>query len=289
MPSFRSARLSSLRVPLNGAAAQDLAGALGSAQDDEIALLKTAALASSIERCPDDALDDLGLFYKRPRSPRETNDDTAYRARLAAQAVVFWESAGLASGLEMIFAPYTTNRVQVMNEVEDSGMWDSGSYPSRVFFLWDAKTSLATDLEPEPVWGTMDGTWGDGGLWGLYYDASDPYTSPSFGVADLDYVKREIRAAKGAQAYPVVLAISLDYGSDGGAFWGSLGASGETPLWASSGAPAWGDMPADSSKYLLIPIGEIWGQETSLYGESTPRWVDDGSTWGNFYPPSGGW
>lgn len=290
MGTFVTARLVELsrQAPMHdGPEGRAFQTAMGQAQDDETALLRVAALARSHVHAPDDALDVIGEAYQRPRAPRETNNATAYRARLG-DAFGYWESAPRISGLGAWHRPYDLGGVVTVYSDHDT-VWDDGLWSSRVFFIWDAVTDIGIDLEADGDWDDPDpGTYDDGGLWDLFYDAADPYTGPSFGVADLDWVRREVRRGKGAQAYPVWIGVSLAASDDGGVFWDSLNALGEPGTWDEPGSPTWDDIGADGD-YVFLPLGEVWGDE-AFYGGGPGLWDGDDSTWRGFVPPdAGGW
>ncbi len=68
-----------LRVPNRGEFGQLLAGEIGKARDEELALLRVAALSRLPARCPDDALDAVGEAVQIERYPAETHN--SYRGR----------------------------------------------------------------------------------------------------------------------------------------------------------------------------------------------------------------
>lgn len=86
-----------MRIPHRGPTGLALAAAIGREQDAELALARVALLCRASQRCPDDALDLLGLWYRLPRYPGE--DDATYRARLVA-AWETWALAGSPEGVE---------------------------------------------------------------------------------------------------------------------------------------------------------------------------------------------
>jgi hypothetical protein len=293
MGTFALARLQSLRAALNGPNGRAWATSLGAAQDAEALLLREVGRSRSIQRCSDDALDPvIGSAYRRARAPREMFDDggnegnDAYRARLS-NAWPFWESAPTTGatdpdnlGLASLFDVYATisrrSPVVVMSAYAASPAY---TWFSEVFFVWPGP------LFQDNPWGFIDGggstsAWGDGGLWGLAYDRADPFDTLFFGVADLDWFKREIRLCKGAQAKPVWIAVGTGLDNAGwSAMWGDGG------LWGDGGT--WGNPAASSIVYLAL--SHVWGEE-QWYGGGPGLWGTPGDTWeDSFEPPSGGW
>src|SRR5262249_4076804 len=156
---------------------QAWATALGGAQDDELATARVSGLVRSVSHAPDDALDVLGQGLQRPRAPCETSLDD-YRARLL-DAWPFWEGAPTLSGLTSIPAPYMAlgDTFAVHNDA-DGFFWGGGAWFSRVAGVVVGGHRFA----PDGSWGVaLTNTWGDGGLWGLAFEPTDP--SFGFGVA----------------------------------------------------------------------------------------------------------
>lgn len=272
--SFAANRRRALRAPLAGPNGQAWATALGSAQDDEMVPLRVAAVARSTLKAPDDALVPVvGAGYLLPIAPREMLNLPAYRARLAS-AWPFWESAPLAvGGVTTLLEVYTPTGQPPSGALIYSGA--AAGVPG-----WYSVYSVVwpSYLQPDGTWGSS-GTWGDGGLWGIAYDPANPFTAPSFGVADADWIRREIRTIKGASAYPVVIAIGLGFDSHGSAtMWGDGG------TWGDGGV--WGD--PDPSLVVYLTIGHVWGEELR-YGGGLGLWGELGDTWDDFEPPTGGW
>ena len=96
--TFAAYRLARLRPPLNGPQGETWANVLGGIQDQELALLRVAALSRFPATCPDDGLDLLGQAFDLGRFPGESND--AYRARLAAA----WPTYDIAGSAQAIVA-----------------------------------------------------------------------------------------------------------------------------------------------------------------------------------------
>jgi hypothetical protein len=89
--SFETWNPEQLPIPVGGDFGEAYAAALGQMQDAELALLRVALLCRFPARCPVDALELLGSWYRLPRYPGESDD--VYRARLVA-AWETWEEAG---------------------------------------------------------------------------------------------------------------------------------------------------------------------------------------------------
>jgi len=96
MAGFITYRVAKLKPPLNGDQAETWATALGSVQDEELALLRVAALSRFPATCPDDGLDLLGQAFALPRLPGQSND--SYRQTLA-NAFPTYELGGSISGV----------------------------------------------------------------------------------------------------------------------------------------------------------------------------------------------
>lgn len=279
--SFITQRIALTKVPLNGPKGEEWATVLGGAQDAEMVQLRTAGIARSVTRTPDDALDDLGSLYSLPRAPREGTDATggssdAYRARLA-RVWSFRGQAPLTSGIVALLGVYSSSTAQVYS---GGAAGAPAAWFSEFTIVWpntDFNAAMA-----DSTWGDLDfdgnaSVWGDGGLWGLAYVGTSK--EGSFGIVDLDWLKRQLRAIKGAQAYPTVLYLGLGvdaHGSSG--MWGDGGA------WGDGGV--WGD-PATS--VVRIILGHTWSEET-MFGVVGPGlWGTPGDVWDTFEPPTGGW
>jgi len=235
--------------------------------------LRVAAVARTTSKSPDDALIPVvGAAYVLPLAPRETLNLAAYRARLGTTpgAWAFWESAPTTTGIASIFSPYGGGAIVVNANAAGWSWW------SEFGIVWPS--SLQTD----GTWDSGSVTWDDGGLWDLFFDPANPFTAPSFGVADLDWLKREIRKDKGGASYPVVLAIGL-----------GLDPGGSSPLWDDSSL--WDQDPGsvwdtNDAPVALIPLGHVWGEEINIYGAGGPStWDAAGDSWDDFAPPTGGW
>lgn len=289
MSTFAENRRLALPIMLRGPEGRSWALALGGAQDEEAARLRVAGVARSLTRAPDDALDDIGSIYARPRAPRETSQDNDYRGRLKRQAWTFWKQAPQLSGLAEIGYPYTRTDTTagqggatlVWHNAHELWLTTPTSYFSACFgLLW------GPDIQPDYVWSTAPGeTWGDGGLWGLFYDPGSAYFSPSFGVEDLDYFKREIRKAKGAQAYPVALIVSTRFDAADAlpGVWGEPATWGDGSFWEDLAS-----LFGSQDSWFVIWLGHVWGEE-AYSGGGPGLWGTPGDTWDSFEPPSGGW
>ncbi len=78
--TFAAYRVAKTLPPLAGPQGETWGSVLGAAQDNELALLRVAALSRFPRYCPDDGLDPLGLAFLLPRYPNEAS--SSYRARL---------------------------------------------------------------------------------------------------------------------------------------------------------------------------------------------------------------
>jgi len=299
--SFVTQRIAVTRVPLNGPKGEEWATVLGGAQDQELAVLRVAGIARSLTKAPDDALDDIGAAFSLPRAPREAPvggvDSGQYRTRLAGGrsaegptfpgAWGFWQEAPLVSGITSIFDVYADQSRTATIPPRPAQVVQSNpvGWFSEFTVVWPSEL-VADDNWDAPF--DLDGNealYDDGGLWDIEYTPDNPTQDGSFGVADLDWIKRQLRAAKGAQAYPTVLSIALD----------RFDAEGFTALWDDGGTwddgGIWDD-PSASTFLAMIPLGRTWGDE-AIYGGG-PGVYDDGGTWDDgvldgLVAPSGGW
>ncbi len=233
-PTFVSVRLAELRDPMNGPQAQALARALGSAQDDEMARLRVAALARLPLYCPDDALDGVGRWLNIERFPSETDD--AYRDRIK-EAWATWKIAGSADAIVKSLQAYGITDVQVVSD------YDFGSTHDYSMFVVILGPDFGTLAFEEQTWGTF--SWGDDSTWGS--TATEEQR---------DQIIGQILKWKSAHSVPVF--VCLDFG--GGFIWG-------VSEWGD--ASTWGD-PDPCLWYLANIWGEsmVWGE--SVWG--TGRW-----------------
>lgn len=278
MGSFKEARLAEvLPTVVAGPDGEALARVFGQAEDDDQALLTDGILARFAHRAPDDALDEVGRVYLRPRAPTpEANDPDAYRTRLAEQAWPHWETAPLKTGgMVTLFSPYGEGFEPTCFSNGDAVFDGNLAWFSRVFWIWEGV------LGGDGAWDDGTPLWDDGGLWDIYYDASTP---EGFGVPDLDYVRRDVRRSKSGQAYPVWIGVGLTIAGDGGPFWDSPGG-----LWDDPDAPDWDTFAVDGD-FTFLPLGHVWEEEELFYGGGPGTWDGDpDDVWDDFYPPSGGW
>lgn len=280
--TFRKARLEELPCFLDGTEGRAYAIVLGDRQDTEVRLLIDGMLMRFPARCPADALDLLGATFETRRAPSpEALDDPAYTARIAA-AWDTWESAPTMGGVRDIFAPYggvPANGNVVVFSNSDAAFDGNAAAFTRVFVITGSGVFNGIDGD----W--MDpGTWGDGGLWDFYFDPAGP---TGLGVADYDWIKRELRLRKGAHAYPVFVAVGQGQEADGGPFW-------DSPNVIPPGGPAHWDTvitswDATAYPHAFLPIGRTWDDQTEFYGLGSAAWDTPGLTWDGFVPPSGGW
>jgi len=261
--TFVEARLAELDPKRNGPQGQAFARALGAAQDVEIRLATDAALFRYATRAPTDHLDAVGEGYLRRRAPRETEDHEAYRARIGA-AWAFWEKAPRLTGFVEAMTPYFEGDFRpIWLNNADGAIGGALGWYSRAWGAW------CGTFEPDATWDEDAGTWDDGGLWNIFFDPADPYTAPSFGVADLAWVRAEYALIKGSTAYPVVIALGLAVDAlDSGPVWGDGG------TWDDGGD--WDDPDPGALVYLrLLPV---WNEE-EIDGNGAASWDTPGDTW----------
>ena len=162
-PTFVSDRLAELPVCRRGPQGIAWAKAMGEGQDQEMALLRVAALSSLPLYCPDDALDAAGTWAAIPRLPGEAHGTTTsgYRGRLCAT----WPTklkAGTKGGIIDSLQAAGFANVEVFNKHE----YDPGAEWWSMFSVqFDASHST-----PAIALGTWDGdplveTWDTPGLW----------------------------------------------------------------------------------------------------------------------------
>lgn len=272
---FVTARLAEVApTVVGGPEGESIARVLGGYEDAENTLLIDGVLMRYPPRAPNDALDEVGRVFLRPRAPTpEATDHAAYRTRLAETSWTHWETAPFqVGGMQSVFTPYDASNLPAVYSNSDKA-FDSNTWFSRVFWIWD------NALSPDDAWDVGSPTWDDGGLWDIFFEPGS-----GFGVADYDFIKREIRQAKGSQAYPVFIAVGLS--SDGGGpFWDSPG-----PAWDAGSPSAWDAFPLDG-EFTYLPLGRVWEEETLFYGGGVGVWDGDpADIWEEgFVPPTGGW
>ena len=182
--TFARARLDELPVELNGIEGQGLAAAVGQAQDDEVALLRIAALSDTPNACPDDALDGLGGWYSIGRFAGES--DAVYRARVTG-AWPTWKEAAAPQAILDSLAAFGIPNVVILNDC-DRSFWSGAWYSRFEVFL------MPTGLPYGPL--------------------VAPFTAPvSFGTTatpdQVRAIKRQILKWKSATAYPVKIGVLL--------------------------------------------------------------------------------
>lgn len=190
MMGFRDYEPAVLRIPNRGPFGQQLAAACGALRDEEIALTRLALLSRIPSRCPDDALDALGRFFRIERYAAET--DASYRGRLEV-AWETWENAGSDEGIETQIAAAFGCDV-------------------RVWPIWDA------DFGPDPRAAYSE-------FWIIIGPALGTYTGTS---AQKVALKRIILKWKSTHGYPVEILVLGGAGPVLG--WGVVGSPAVQPL-----------------------------------------------------------
>jgi len=117
MPSFREWR-QDLNDPRRGADGIAWANSVGVVQDEELALLRVAALARLPKYCPDDGLDLLGKWFELPRYPGTTDD--AYRAQIVAVFPTYVEDGSPQAIVDQLHA-FGIADVRVVLEEQNHG------------------------------------------------------------------------------------------------------------------------------------------------------------------------
>lgn len=189
-PTFVSDRVAELPTALRGAQGVAWATGMGRGQDNEMALLRVAALARLPVYCPDDALDGVGQWMLIPRLDGEPNGTitSGYRGRLCA-AWAIWKKAGTPQSVIDSLVAYGIKDVAVY--LDYTGVWMPGEWYSRFWVV----------LGPVMPWEPMVlGTWviGDGGTLGS-----------SATLAEVKSVKRQILQWKDVRGYPVSVVLNF--------------------------------------------------------------------------------
>ena len=237
----------------------------GQAKDTELGLLKEAVKARWPTVGPDDALYFQGRDRDILQAPVETSAE--YRLRLSAAPDLWNPWGGTPKGLEDRFNPYGLPSGTAVVSLDNWQITTDGNsdWFSRVFILVDSNVGTGAHWFTDGLWNDP-GNWDDLGVW-----------DSSATVADLDYLRKSIRAWKSAQSYPVWIAVLL-IGGDNDGFW-------DFP------AGLWGD-PGDWTDSTLgltyWRLGEVWGEEV-WYGGGPSFWDEAGDVWSDFVAPSGGW
>lgn len=199
--TFATYRVSQLRPPLNGPQGETWATVLGGIQDQELALLRVAALSRLPATCPDDGLDLLGLAYALPRLPGQSH--ASYRATLQAAWPTYEEGGSPQSVVDALVA--------------------LGYHDVLVLEVWRAPAPFlpetsATDYSEFYIFlGPGYGTTGIvqlilGSAWNLGISGSGLTLGSSMTATQLLAAKRAILRWKAAHGRPV--KISLLFGAD---------------------------------------------------------------------------
>jgi hypothetical protein len=116
--TFVGMRLRTLPTPLSGPNGQASAHALGSAQDDELAMLSVVGKLRSPVRIDSTAIDDVGVGYQIPRYASQS--DAAYQAAIIA-AWQTWAEAGSPQAIIDQLHAYGVSDVRVVQEETNHG------------------------------------------------------------------------------------------------------------------------------------------------------------------------
>lgn len=187
--TFVSDRVAELVTALRGTQGEAWATGMGRGQDDEMELLKTAALARLPQYCPDDALDGVGEWMLIPRLDGEPDGTTTtgYRGRLCA-AWSIWKLAGAPQSVIDSLVTYGIQDVAVFLDYE--GAWMPGDWYSRFWVV----------LGPVTPWEPMLlGTWvlGEGTL------------GSSATRDEVISVKKQVLQWKDVRGYPVAVVLNF--------------------------------------------------------------------------------
>ncbi len=188
--TFARWRTSKLLPPIAGPMDELFAAVFGAAQDEELALLRVAALSRLPATCPDDGLDLLGQTFVLERVPDESHD--SYRARLQA-AFSTYELAGAPDALEASLRLYGFEDITIVRAEN---------------FFYEAINYSAFGVELGPDFGTTGITadaWG-AFPWGDPLKTWGSTATPS----QLSAVVRQILKWKAAHGLP--LAFTLLFG-----------------------------------------------------------------------------
>jgi hypothetical protein len=244
--SYALNRLAELAPSLNDDEGQAFARALGGAQDDELLLLRVAALCRLVAFCPDDALDGVGAWLNIERFPGEVDGTalppTGYRGRLLA-AWETWAKAGSAQAIIDSLNGWGLPDVAVFGTPEwpyidplDPATWIKGSY-SNIFPVIGpdfGSTGIGPQLWGSFNWGDPDMTWGS-----------------SATPAQIAQIEGQILKWKFASSLPVKVVLTF-----GGQFvWG---------VSEFGGPDTWGDVGGESPCQWLM--SNVWGADM-LWGE----------------------
>ncbi len=228
-PTFVSNRIDELPVCFRDPEGEAWATGMGSVQDDEAALLRTAALSGLPQYCPDDALDYVGGWMAIPRLDGEVNGTltTGYRGRLC-NAFPIWKLAGAPQSVIDSLVAYGIEDVQVYLDYE--GAYMPGDWYSR---FW-------VGLGPTMPWTPMRL-----GVWVL----GEPGTLGSSATVDeVRAVKKNVLQWKDVRGYPVAVVLNF------------LGIEPPVGVDATLGASIIGG----GSQFVSWKMGKIYGLDTFM-------------------------
>lgn len=221
MSTFVRSRLDELPPYLAGPEGEGLATALGSAQDDELPLLRAAAVSDLPDLCPDDALEGSHTVGDWFALERYAGDDTVtYRERVKA-AFSTWRKAGGAVAIE--------------DQINAAFGCDC-----RVWPVWEAKFC-----------GPADGSW-----YSMFAVIIGPELGTFVGTSEqFVAAKRIVLKWKATHGYPVVIYMLTGAGPVLG--WGVVG--GAQPLALGSftlgGAAVFPVRIGRTLNYTMAPLG----------------------------------
>lgn len=187
-PTFVSNRIAELPTAFRDPEGEAWATGMGTVQDGEAALLRTAALAGVPQYCPDDALDQVGGWMGIPRLDGEVDGTTTtgYRGRLCSTFTI-WEKAGAPQSIIDSLVAYGIADVTV--ELDYTDVWMPGDWYSRFWVV----------LGPTMPWTeVLLGTWvlGEGTL------------GSSATRAEVIAVKKQVLQWKDVRGYPVAVVLN---------------------------------------------------------------------------------
>lgn len=196
-PTFISNRIAELPVCFRDDQGIAWASGTGAVQDQEVTLLRTAALSRFPQFCPDDALDLAGTWMAIPRLPGEADGTiaTGYRGRLCA-AFPTWINAGSKQGIidSLEAAGFAGVVVRNKHEYDPGAEWWS---------MFEVQIDAAASVPPIEL-----GTWdpaGDGDVW----DAPGTWDS---GTTPQQYLQIIQQILRWKWSYSIPEYLLIDFG-----------------------------------------------------------------------------
>lgn len=196
MGGFVTYRVAKLKPPLNGDQAETWATALGGVQDQELALLRVAALSRFPATCPDDGLDLLGQAFALPRLPGQSND--SYRQTLQA-AFPTYEIGGSVSGVVAALKAYGFVDVEVLPIFESPGPLNPASADTNYAAFY---VKVGPDMGTTGVAPLLLGSWVLG--------SSGSVLGSTMTAVEIKGLKKLVLRWKATHGYPI--KILFDFG-----------------------------------------------------------------------------